>query len=193
MASTTGWVYKDHPKHYAFNVIWVFTTSCSCREAFTLLKAWGHWVLMGSFGTPGKTLTITPYAKSAWWSDLTLSEHVCHHDPPWPWQQRGEKSNPGSNVCRAISPGMFLLTELIMKELNATLVNKEGPLFCYLWTTLPKDLALYPQNCFSAAYFCKHKLYTLEFCNVPGHFSLSQCGVNSSLFSTSILYFSLIL
>lgn len=59
----------------------MLTTYKSCREAVTTPKVGGCWVLTGSCGTPGKTLTTTPCAKSAWWSDQATSEPICHPDP----------------------------------------------------------------------------------------------------------------
>lgn len=53
----------------------------SCREAITTLKDEGLWVPTESFGTPGKTLIIIPYAKSAWWSDHAASKAACHPEP----------------------------------------------------------------------------------------------------------------
>lgn len=53
------------PSYFTFLKAQVFMSYLSCREAITTLKDEGLWVPTESFGTPGKTLIIIPYAKSA--------------------------------------------------------------------------------------------------------------------------------
>ena len=148
----------------------VFTTFWSCREATTRLKAGGRWVLMASFGTPGKTLTITPCAKSAWWSGHAASEPACH---PEPW-------HTGDDDIQ------WCLTELIRKEANDC--------FCWEWTYTPtwkserelRELnVLETVDSFFCCIFSKNTLY----CRVPfWDIFHSVRWKSSSSFSTSVLY-----
>lgn len=70
----------------------MFTTPSSCRVVITHQGTGGRWVLMGLFGTPGKTQTITLCAKSVWWSGHAASGAVSHLEAHSSWQHWGYKN-----------------------------------------------------------------------------------------------------